>query len=319
MYSDLISIIIPTYNRGNIVSKTLQSVMSQTYQNWECLVVDDGSTDNTEDVVNKFVKSDKRFSFFRRPLSKPKGANSCRNFGFSKSKGSYINFLDSDDIFLPQKLELQVKALQVSGYPFSICQTNIWNEQTQEDQGLRSLAIISPTPLDDYIQFRIFWSIQAPLWKREVIENYKFDESLQQSQEYDYHIRILAKYKNYHATEEVLTTIISHSDNMSLSRTDRMDKFISNLNVRFSTLKKLNKQLLPETKTYLFSYFLSFFKIMVLKRDFEKAFVCLQRIRVAIHYVDDYNGQKFKYIVRWSLAIPAFLLFRRGDVFLKTL
>lgn len=315
--SDLVSIIIPTYNRAHLIKKTLKSVQSQTHTNWECIVVDDGSTDTTIEVIMAIAKEDTRIRLLTRPDDKPKGANACRNIGFEASTGAYINFLDSDDILLPNKLDLQLEALLGSDYPFSICQTNVWDEHLQEDLGLRCESIHSLKPLDDYIQFKIFWSIQAPLWKRETIESIRFNESLQQSQEYDFHIRVLADYTNYHTTEEVLTTIISHSTNMSRSRTDRMDKFISNLDVRYSTLKRFKNILQPETKTYLFAYFILFYKRMVIERDFRKAYACLQRIIKAIHYLDDYNGQKFKYLIRWNLAIPSFFLFGKGEVFLK--
>lgn len=319
MSNPLVSIIIPLFNRASLISETLGSIQAQTYSNWECILVDDGSTDNSEEVVSAFAKADRRIQIFKRPDTRAKGANACRNIGFEASTGAYINFLDSDDILLPNKLDLQLEALRGSDYAFSICQTNVWDEHLQEDLGLRCESIHSLKPLDDYIQFKVFWSIQAPLWKRETIESIRFNESLQQSQEYDFHIRVLADYTNYHTTEEVLTTIISHSTNMSRSRTDRMDKFISNLDVRYSTLKRFKNVLQPETKTYLFNYFILFYKRMVIERDFRKSYACLQRMVRAIHYLDDYNGQKFKYLIRWNLAIPSFFLFGKGEVFLKSL
>ena len=110
MSASLISIIIPTYNRAHLLKETLDSVAEQTYQNWECIIIDDGSTDDTEIVVEKYVKEDNRFQYHRRPVSRPKGANSCRNFGFELSKGDYINWFDDDDImlngFLKEKIEL---------------------------------------------------------------------------------------------------------------------------------------------------------------------------------------------------------------------
>lgn len=109
MNASLISIIIPTYNRAHLLKETLDSIAAQTYQNWECIIIDDGSTDDTEIVVEKYVKEDNRFQYHRRPVSRPKGANSCRNFGFELSKGDYINWFDDDDImlngFLKEKIE----------------------------------------------------------------------------------------------------------------------------------------------------------------------------------------------------------------------
>ncbi|SNR75983.1 Glycosyltransferase involved in cell wall bisynthesis [Lutibacter agarilyticus] len=101
MCTAFVSIIIPTFNRCEFLRDTLKSVEKQIHTNWECIVVDDGSNDNTEKIVNVFSIKDTRFKFFRRPLYLNKGANSCRNYGYEKSLGEYINWFDDDDIMLP--------------------------------------------------------------------------------------------------------------------------------------------------------------------------------------------------------------------------
>lgn len=110
MNKELVSIIIPTFNRAHLISETLDSVLAQTYENWECIIVDDGSTDNTVEVVNEFIKKDSRFQLHHRPLDKKKGGNASRNYGFELSKGEFINWFDDDDVmmdaFLIEKLEL---------------------------------------------------------------------------------------------------------------------------------------------------------------------------------------------------------------------
>lgn len=108
---NLVSIIIPTFNRSSLIGETLNSVLAQSYSNWECIVVDDGSNDNTEEIVKSFVQNDERFRFYLRPQEKHKGASSCRNYGLEISKGVYIQFLDSDDIISQNKIEYQVKLL----------------------------------------------------------------------------------------------------------------------------------------------------------------------------------------------------------------
>jgi glycosyltransferase involved in cell wall biosynthesis len=108
----LVSIIIPTYNRAHFISETLDSIMAQTYSNWECIIVDDGSMDNSEFVISKYVELDSRFQFYYRPAERIKGANSCRNYGFELSKGEYIQYLDSDDLISFNKIEDQVRELE---------------------------------------------------------------------------------------------------------------------------------------------------------------------------------------------------------------
>lgn len=112
--SPLVSIIIPTFNREDLILETLDSVLAQTYQNWECLVIDDGSTDRTARLEDELVRKDPRFQYHLRPALYPKGACCARNYGFSLSKGEYIQWLDDDDLLAPAKLELQVKALENS-------------------------------------------------------------------------------------------------------------------------------------------------------------------------------------------------------------
>ena len=112
MNNPLVSIIIPTYNRAHFISETLDSIIAQTYNNWECIIVDDGSTDNSEFVISKYIEKDFRIRLHHRPVDRVKGANSCRNIGFEKSVGNYIQYLDSDDYISPNKIEEQVNQLE---------------------------------------------------------------------------------------------------------------------------------------------------------------------------------------------------------------
>lgn len=103
-----VSIIIPVYNRQDLLGETLNSVLKQSHENWECIIVDDGSEDNTGQVGRDYATRDGRISFLERPIKRSKGAASCRNFGLEKVKGDFIQFLDSDDILHPEKLEKQL-------------------------------------------------------------------------------------------------------------------------------------------------------------------------------------------------------------------
>jgi Glycosyltransferases involved in cell wall biogenesis len=121
MNSLLVSIIIPTYNRADLILETLDSILKQSYQNWECLVVDDGSTDNTKEVIEKFQNTDNRFKYCHRPGDYPKGANACRNYGIEISKGDLIQFLDSDDLISSDKFSQQVDLIISENADVSIC------------------------------------------------------------------------------------------------------------------------------------------------------------------------------------------------------
>jgi len=107
-----VSIIIPTYNRALLLNETLESVMKQTYTNWECIVVDDGSTDGTNDLLAVYCEKDTRFQYYIRPDERIKGASTCRNIGLENAVGEFIQFLDSDDLISSNKLAEQVKLLK---------------------------------------------------------------------------------------------------------------------------------------------------------------------------------------------------------------
>ncbi|MGM0932657.1 MAG: glycosyltransferase family 2 protein [Bacteroidota bacterium] len=130
----LVSIIIPTYNRAHLIGETLDSVLAQTYQNWECIVADDGSTDDTLELLQKYNQRDNRIRFIDRPEGKIKGAASSRNVGFENSKGQYIQYLDSDDLLPPDKLELQIASLSKAAQnTVAACKWGIFKKNVEVD------------------------------------------------------------------------------------------------------------------------------------------------------------------------------------------
>ncbi|MBW4557552.1 MAG: glycosyltransferase [Trichormus sp. ATA11-4-KO1] len=108
-----VSVVIPTFNRANLLPRAISSVLAQTFSNFELIIVDDGSTDNTDEVVKNFI--DPRIRFL--PLGKNCGGSHARNQGIKAARADYIAFLDSDDEWLPRKLELQLARLQSSDNP----------------------------------------------------------------------------------------------------------------------------------------------------------------------------------------------------------
>ena len=103
-----VSVIVPCYNYGWVLSETLNSVLGQTYSAWECIVVDDGSFDNTRQIAEEYSRRDCRFKYVFQPNQ---GISAARNTGIRESDGDYIQFLDADDLLVPTKLELQVAFL----------------------------------------------------------------------------------------------------------------------------------------------------------------------------------------------------------------
>lgn len=107
----LVSIIIPNYNSEKYILETLQSVCRQKYSNWECLIIDDGSTDDSLSIIENYVKDDIRF-IIKKKKSGKKGASLSRNIGINFAKGKYIQFLDSDDLISSNKIKNQIQLLE---------------------------------------------------------------------------------------------------------------------------------------------------------------------------------------------------------------
>lgn len=114
--SDLVSIIMPSYNTAQYIGATIKSVLNQTYTNWELIIVDDCSTDNTDEVVKKYL-NDKRIKYLKNEQNS--GAAVSRNRALREAKGQWIAFLDSDDLWMPEKLEKQICFMKEKGYFFS--------------------------------------------------------------------------------------------------------------------------------------------------------------------------------------------------------
>jgi len=130
----LVSIIIPTFNRVHLIGETLQSVISQTYTNWECIVVDDNSTDETIQKVVSFQEKDCRFKLIKKSKEERQGAGISRNVGLKIASGEYIQFLDSDDILKENKIEEQIKLLlNENEYTIATCK---WGKFSSLNKGI---------------------------------------------------------------------------------------------------------------------------------------------------------------------------------------
>jgi glycosyltransferase involved in cell wall biosynthesis len=114
--SDLVSVVMPSYNTGRYIAETINSVLAQTFCSWELLIVDDCSTDDTDEVVKPYL-TDRRIIYLKN--EKNSGAAVSRNRALREAKGKWIAFLDSDDLWMPDKLEKQIQFMKNNGYHFS--------------------------------------------------------------------------------------------------------------------------------------------------------------------------------------------------------
>ena len=138
----MVSIIIPTYNVENYIDETVQSVIDQTFTDWELLVIDDCSTDDTYTLLQQWANRDPRVRIFQTPQNS--GSGVARNIGIEQAKGRYIAFLDGDDWWYPQKLEVILDFMRLGNYEF-VCS---WYEYA--DSNLHSYYIEKPRDKQDF-------------------------------------------------------------------------------------------------------------------------------------------------------------------------
>lgn len=137
MIDGLVSIIMPSWNTAKYIAESIQCVVNQTYQNWELLIVDDCSTDNTDEIVAPFL-DDKRIKYLHN--EKNSGAALTRNKAMREAQGEWIAFLDSDDLWTPDKLEKQVRFMQEHGYVLSYTEY----EKIDEDDKALNIYVSGP-------------------------------------------------------------------------------------------------------------------------------------------------------------------------------
>lgn len=189
--SNLISILIPNYNKVNFLKETLDSIVNQTYGYWECIIVDDHSTDNSWDLLNEFAVKDTRFKIIRRPIEIPKGGNFCRNYAFSLAKGEYINWFDSDDIMHPMFLETKIDAFKKNpSLDAAIVRFECFEHKISESY------FIDYIPRYDNLVFDYFKGIQfqtgGPLFRKAFLDGKKlFNERLRFGQEKEFFYRLI--------------------------------------------------------------------------------------------------------------------------------
>jgi len=226
----LVSVIVPTYNYGHLISETLTSIQSQTYENWECIVVDDGSTDNTGEVVTDYSARDSRIRYIQQENRRQAAA---RNNGIGHSRGEYFQFLDADDLIERKKLEQQVGLLAESP-ELDIVYSNVRYFDNENPANLR-VANLNDQPwmplitgagkeiLLPIVRNNIM-PVNAPLMRRSTIEEIgPFNEILPPVEDWEYFIRCAAAGKRFHyADEEDIRALVRTHPESSSSDQRRM-------------------------------------------------------------------------------------------------
>ena len=307
----LVSVIIPVYNRDVFILETLSSIEKQTYSRWECIIVDDSSIDNTVNEVKNYIKNKERFKLYNRPNNYPKGANSCRNYGFDISKGELINWFDSDDIMHPEFIRLKVEAFLTNDYDLVLSKTTFFKDDITNVLGKETRTNITENIIEDFIMLKSSWYLPDAMWKKSFLKGKQlFSKKLKKGQDRDFHIRMLVYKPKIMVLDYYLTYYRQHEDALTNNYSvNVMKTYVEALNYRIDLLcrnnasKRLKFYLLKtQTKNYQYLYktknsFIFFMKV------FKKLFV--------------FNIKNIVWVLKFMLAVIMFKLVGKGSFILK--
>lgn len=305
----LVSVIIPTYNRAHLIAETLHSIISQTYQNWECVVIDDASEDSTLEVLGIYFQKDSRIKFYQRPKLFRKGANSCRNFGFKKCSGDFIIWFDSDDLMTPSHIESKLKLIEENQLDFVVSRTqNFENDKFLEPYKYNKKKY--GINASDFILLKIHWYTYDVMLRREIAEKISWNENMKSWQDYNYFCKMLLFTEKGEYLDEILTKRRIHPNSIQKSLTKDIKSFNRELlENRLLTFLDIKQAINPDTKQELV------FGMMNLSYELVKDKVYSNEIPSVIRIVGDQLGTKSK--IYFKIALRMVGLIKRGHYFLQ--
>lgn len=270
MSNPLVSIIVPCYNQAQYLDEALQSVLDQTYANWECIVVNDGSEDNTEEVAKTWVEKDKRFKYL---FQENEGLSSARNAGLKIAKGDYIQFLDSDDLIESEKIKVQIDALvsdpeidiSVSGYRYFEGSTRELKAMGRNNFFPEVVLHKNDVDTKDVLNVKNPMVISAPLYRVSVFEKVGFfDEELVSLEDWDFHTRCaLHGMKFQHIGIEINTRTLVRLHSKSMMRNDEIMSIGKLLFLKKRNHNPLYLQYFPVTEKVIVESRLKYFKSLL--------------------------------------------------------
>jgi glycosyltransferase involved in cell wall biosynthesis len=196
MTSPTVTIIIATFNREKFFLETLMAIQNQTFLDWECLIIDDGSTDKTVEIITPLLEKEPRFKYFLRSEDYKKGTSGCRNQGLDLAKGDYIIFFDDDDIVHPQNLECCVEELAKDNIWFCRYIREVffvkfdYKFDYSKDY---SSFYIDKKDIEKMLKNEIQFNSCSVMWKKACFENNRFNERISYADELELYSRILSK------------------------------------------------------------------------------------------------------------------------------
>jgi glycosyltransferase involved in cell wall biosynthesis len=213
-----VTIIMATYNRAKYIVETLKSVQVQTFLNWECLIIDDGGTDTTEEVIEPILKLDNRFQYVKRPDSYIKGLPGCRNYGLDLAKGGYVIFFDDDDIVHPQNLECCVNELSKVDISFCRYGREVFFENFDYEFDYSKTYTsfsVDKNDVEKMLKNELQFNSCSIMWKKACFEKNRFAENLMYCEDWELYSRIVSSGYNGISIEKTLFYGRKHPNSMT--------------------------------------------------------------------------------------------------------
>ena len=207
IHASLVSIVIAAYNSEQYIHSTLASIRNQSFSEWECIIVDDGSNDSTCEIAEGFARDNPRFIVLRRPAYVCKGSSCCRNYGMLHARGEFIQFFDSDDLMKVAHLEKKVAALHSSDADVVVSQL----QEVFVDGKVRINSIALEGGVADLIGGKSNWYVCGPLWRASVISGVKFPEGISNLDDLIFNLRCLQRVKSIEFIHEPLVKYLRHT------------------------------------------------------------------------------------------------------------
>lgn len=183
-----VSVITPSYNKEKYIAETIDSLINQSFEDWELIVVDDNSKDSTVKIIEEYIAKDSRIQLFKNETNR--GANYSRNFALNKSLGEYVIYLDADDVLGRNCLFDRVKKMQITKSDACVFSLSLFNKVIGDDNRVWNPE--TKTPLADFLSHKLPWQTMQPIWKREILINLGgYDESFERMQDVEFHTRAL--------------------------------------------------------------------------------------------------------------------------------
>ncbi|KDN53980.1 glycosyltransferase family 2 protein [Flavobacterium seoulense] len=190
-----VSIIMATYNRAHFIVETLQSIQNQTFEGWECLIIDDGGNDNTQEVIADLLQKDNRFLFYQRSGEYKKGLSGCRNYGLDLAKGDCVIFFDDDDYVHPDNLKIAFEIFDENDVDFCHYQKKSYTiaKPVLKEAIVNKVQLLTQKDIAKIITQEIGLASCTVLWKKKCFKKIRFNENLQYAEEWECYSKIVTE------------------------------------------------------------------------------------------------------------------------------